>query len=199
MANPPKIILGVTGSISAYKAPLLLRALQDAGYDPWPVLTAAATQYVTPLVLRVLSRHDVPVGDFAATPDPGTFHHILLAADAAAMIVAPCSANTLAQLAHGLAPSILAATALALPPSAPLLVAPAMNANMLLHPATQQNLDILRQRGATIILAPPGPLACGAEGPGRLPDPPDILAALRPLLPPPPDGRSSAGHPSPSP
>lgn len=177
-----KIVLGITGSISAFKAPLLLRALQDAGYDPWPVLTAAGAQYVTPLVLRTLSGHDCPVGDFAAVDDPGTFHHILLARDAAAMLVAPCSANTLAQLAYGLAPSILAATALALSPGVPLLVAPAMNANMLMHPATQHNLDILRARGASILLAPPGHLACGDEGPGRLSELADILSALAALL-----------------
>ena len=177
-----KVVFGIAGSISAFKAPLVLRALQAAGYDVWPVLTASGAQYVTPLVLRTLSGHDIPVGDFAATPDPGTFHHIALATGAAAMLVAPCSANTLAQLAYGLCPFILAATALALPPGAPLLVAPAMNANMFLHPATQHNLDTLRARGVHILAPDSGPLACGAEGPGRLPDPPAIVAALDALL-----------------
>lgn len=181
-SRPRKVVLGVTGSIAAYKAPLLLRDLQDAGFDPWPVLTAAGAQYATPLVLRTLSRHDVPVGDFAAVADPGTYHHILLAEDAAAMIVAPCSANTLAHLACGLAPSFLAATALALPAGAPLVVAPAMNARMLAHPATQHNIQVLRDRGAIVLDAPEGDLACGAKGPGRLAESADILAALRRAL-----------------
>lgn len=174
-SSAPKIVLGITGSIAAVKAAELVRLMQKKGWDVWVVLTACATQYIGPLPLRVLTGHPVPCGTFADAP-PETFLHLDLADQAAAMVVAPCSAQTLARLAHGFADDMLTATALAL--EAPLLIAPAMNTRMWCHPAVQDNVERLCQRGARIILPASGELACGDSGPGRLADLPDILCAI---------------------
>jgi phosphopantothenoylcysteine decarboxylase/phosphopantothenate--cysteine ligase len=174
--SAPKIVLGVTGSIAAWKALDVLRLLQKAGCDVWPVLTACAAQYVGPLPFRSLSRHPVPVGPFASL-DPDTYQHIGLADGAAAFLVAPCTANTMARLAHGFADDVLSAAALALDPSVPLLLAPAMNTRMWQHPATQANRRTLLDRGVHFIDPDVGPLACGETGPGRLAEPAAIADA----------------------
>lgn len=179
MPDQPKIILGVTGSIAAYKAPELVRLMQKNHWDPWVVLTACATQYIGVLPLRALTGHPVPAGTFAEAP-PDTYSHLELSAGAAAMVVAPCSAQTLARLAWGFADDLLTATALAL--EAPLLVAPAMNSRMWRHPAVQDNVEHLRRRGVRIIPPASGELACGEQGPGRLADLPDILRAVQDAL-----------------
>jgi len=179
MADAPKIVLGVTGSIAAYKAGDLARLMQKKGWDVWAVLTACAAQYIGPLPLRALTGHPVPVGTFADNP-PESFNHLDLSAGAAAMVVAPCSAQTLARLAHGFADDMLAAAALAL--EAPLLVAPAMNTRMWQNPAVRDNAERLRRRGTVLIGPGTGDLACGDTGPGRLADLDEILSAVEAAL-----------------
>ena len=168
----PKLVLGVTGSIAAVKAVELMRLLQRRGWDVWPVLTACAAQYVTPLAFRALCGHPVPSGDFASQPAAvlaaAPYEHLDLTGGAAAMLVAPCSANTLAKLAGGFASDILSAAALSLEPGVPLFVAPAMNVRMWENTATQDNLATLRRRGIHVIDPDTGPLACGDTGQGRL-------------------------------
>lgn len=168
----PKLVLGVTGSIAAVKAIELMRLLQRRGWDVWPVLTACAAQYVTPLAFRALCGHPVPSGDFASQPTAALaaapYEHLDLTGGAAAMLVAPCTAHTLAKLAGGCAGDILSAAALSLEPGVPLLVAPAMNVRMWQNPATRANLDTLRRRGVHVIDPDTGPLACGDTGQGRL-------------------------------
>ena len=168
----PKLVLGVTGSIAAVKAIELMRLLQRRGWDVWPVLTACAAQYVTPLAFRALCGHPVPSGDFSAQPAAALaaapYEHLDLTGGAAAMLVAPCSANTLAKLAGGFAGDILSAAALSLEPGVPLFVAPAMNVRMWQNTATQDNLATLRRRGIHVIDPDTGPLACGDTGQGRL-------------------------------
>ncbi|MDR0993202.1 MAG: hypothetical protein LBN38_01345 [Verrucomicrobiota bacterium] len=180
MPKPPKIILGVTGSIAAYKAVELLRLMQRKGWDVWVVMTECATQYVGPLTFRALSLHPVPTG-FYASMDPEGYTHLGLTEQAAVMVVAPCSANTMARLAHGLAEDVLSAAALSM--DGPLLIAPAMNVKMWMNPATQENAATLARRGATIVPPGCGALACGATGAGRLAKLVDIIAAVENILP----------------
>ena len=175
MAEAPKVLLGVTGSIAAYKAAELARLMMKKGWDVWAVMTACATQYVGPLTFRALTGHPVPFGSFAER-EPETYSHLALSEGAAAMVVAPCSAQTIARLAHGFADDLLSCTALAL--EAPLLVAPAMNTRMWKNIATRENIATLKKRGATIIEPGAGELACGDMGAGRLADLADIVRAV---------------------
>jgi len=170
-----KVVLGVTGSIAAYKAADLVRGLQKQGRDVWVVMTACATQYVGPLTFRALTGHPVACGTFAER-EPETYTHLTLADGAAAMVVAPCSAQTLARLAHGFAEDMLSGAALAL--TAPLIVAPAMNTRMWRNAAVQENVAVLRRRGAVIVTPGAGDLACGEIGEGRLAEPEAILNAV---------------------
>ena len=163
----PKVLLGVTGSIAAYKAAELARLMQKRGWDVWVVMSACATQYVGPLTFRALTGHPVAHGSFAEL-EQETYTHLGLSEGAAAMVVAPCSAQTLARLAHGFADDVLSCAALAL--AAPLLVAPAMNTRMWKNPAVRENVATLKRRGATIIPPGKGELACGDVGAGRLSD-----------------------------
>ena len=171
----PKVLLGVTGSIAAYKAAELARLLQKQGWDVWAVLTACATQYIGPLTFRALTGHPVAHGTFAEL-EQETYTHLGLSEGAAAMVVAPCSAQTLARLAHGFADDVLSCAALAL--EAPLLVAPAMNTRMWRNPAVQENLALLKKRGVTILPPGKGELACGDVGEGRLGDLDAIVRAV---------------------
>lgn len=175
MPEQPKILLGVTGSIAAYKAAELVRRMQKKAWDVWVVMSACATQYVGPLTFRALTNHPVAHGGFAEQ-EQDTYTHLGLSDNAAAMVVAPCSAQTLARLAHGFADDVLSAAALSL--AAPLLVAPAMNTRMWGHPAVQANVALLKQRGAVIIEPGTGELACGDTGAGRLCDLAGILDAV---------------------
>jgi len=165
MAKAPKILLGVTGSIAAYKAAELVRMMQKKGWDVWVVMTTCATQYIGPLTFRALTDHPVPQGGYAEQ-DPETYTHLGLSEDADAMVVAPCSAQTLARLAHGFADDVLSCTALSL--AVPLLVAPAMNTRMWENAATQDNVAQLKRRGVTVLDPGVGELACGTSGAGRL-------------------------------
>ena len=175
MPEKPKIVLGVTGSIAAYKAAELARLMQKQDWDVWVVMTACATQYIGPLTFRALTGHPVPCGSFAER-EMETYSHLALSEGAAAMVVAPCSAQTIARLAHGFADDLLSCTALAL--EAPLLVAPAMNTRMWKNVATQENIVTLKKRGVTIIEPGTGELACGDTGAGRLADLADIIRAV---------------------
>jgi phosphopantothenoylcysteine decarboxylase/phosphopantothenate--cysteine ligase len=159
------IILGVTGSIAAYKAADIASELTKLGAEVFCVMTKEATQIIAPLTLQVLSRHPVGVDlwDEGKGWQPG---HIELADKADLLLVAPATANIIANFAHGLAPDLLTAIYLATP--APVMIAPAMNGKMLAHPATQANLETLYTRGNIFIEPAKGVLACGYEGEGKL-------------------------------
>jgi phosphopantothenoylcysteine decarboxylase/phosphopantothenate--cysteine ligase len=174
-----RIILGVSGSIAAYKSALLVRELVKAGAEVRVVMTPSACEFITPLTLATLSRAEVALDMFPGASSRGTWH-IDLALWADAMLVAPASASTIARLAHGLADNALTALALAL--RCPLLLAPAMDTDMFSHPATQDNLDLLARRGVIVIPPDSGELASGLQGPGRLVEIPAILDALDDVL-----------------
>ena len=161
----PRIILGVTGSIAAYKAADLASQLVKRGAEVTCVLTDDAQRFITPLTLQVLSKNPVVTSlyDEQESWRPG---HIALADSADLLLIAPATANTVAQLALGLAPDAL--TAIALATRAPLVIAPAMNGKMWLHPATQGHVQTLQSRGAEFIGPDEGMLSCGYEGVGRL-------------------------------
>ena len=159
------IVLGVTASIAAYKAADLASKLTRQGCAVHVVMTRGALQFITPLTLQTLSRHPVTTDVFDEKADwhPG---HIELADNAQLLLVAPATADVIAKLAHGFADDAL--TSIALATKAPLVIAPAMNGKMWLHPATQQNVETLKNRGAEFIGPEEGLLACGYEGIGRL-------------------------------
>jgi phosphopantothenoylcysteine decarboxylase len=161
------VVLGVTGSIAAYKAAELTSLLAKAGCDVQVVMTADALKFITPLAFKTLSRHPV-VTDLYDEEEGWKPTHIKLADEANLLVIAPASANTLAKLAHGLADDALSCIALALNPKAKVLVAPAMNGKMWLHAATQANVQTLKSRGVEFIGPEEGMLSCGYEGLGRL-------------------------------
>ncbi len=167
MSDAPLIVLGVTGSIAAHKAVDVASQLTKAGRRVQVVLTADAQRFVQPLPFQTLSRHPV-VTDLYDEEEGWRPTHVRLADEAALLVVAPATANTLAKLALGLADDALSSLALALNPQARLLVAPAMNGKMWLHPATQQHVATLTARGAEFIGPEEGLLSCGYEGLGRL-------------------------------
>ena len=161
------IVLGVTGSIAAYKAADLTSQLTKQGCDVHVIMTADALRFITPLAFKTLSRHPV-VTDLYDEEEGWKPTHIKLADEADILLVAPATANTLAKLALGIADDALSCVALALNPKARLLIAPAMNGKMWLHPATQQNFATLKSRGVEFIGPEEGLLSCGYEGLGRL-------------------------------
>ncbi len=160
-----RIILGVTGSIAAYKAADLASGLTKRGHSVTVVMTEDAQQFITPMTLQVLSKNPVVAGlyDEKESWRPG---HIELADGADLLLVAPATANLVAKFANGLADDVLGAIHLATP--APVLLAPAMNGKMWKHPATQENVRRLSERGVRMIGPEEGMLACGYEGIGRL-------------------------------
>ncbi|HTY08872.1 MAG TPA: flavoprotein [Candidatus Edwardsbacteria bacterium] len=161
------VVLGVTGSIAAYKAAELTSQLAKQGCDVRVVMTADALHFITPLAFKTLSRHPV-VTDLYDEEEGWQPTHIKLADEADLLLVAPATAHTLAKLAYGLANDALSCVALALNPKAKTLVAPAMNGKMWLHPATQENVAKLKGRGIEFIGPEEGLLSCGYEGLGRL-------------------------------
>ena len=167
MSERRNIVLGVTGSIAAYKAAELTSQLSKQEFNVRVVMTADALRFITPLAFKTLSRHPV-VTDLYDEEEGWKPTHIELADEADLLLVAPATANVLAKLAHGLADDALTCIALALNPKAKILLAPAMNGKMWLHPATQQNVTALQTRGAEIIGPEKGLLSCGYEGLGRL-------------------------------
>jgi phosphopantothenoylcysteine decarboxylase/phosphopantothenate--cysteine ligase len=185
-----RVTVGVSGGIAAYKAAELVRALQRQGVEVHVVMTEAAGKFVQPLTFAALTGHKVigslwdgtGTGDTAYSDDSeqNGIEHIGEAQWADALVVAPATANILAKFAHGIADDFL--TTMYLATTAPVLVAPAMNVNMWDHPATQANLEILRQRGVRVIAPGTGDLACGMVGAGRMAEPAaiadDVLCAL---------------------
>lgn len=167
MADGKTVVLGVTGSIAAYKAADLASHLVKQGCELRVVMTADALRFITALPFKTLSRHPVMV-DLYDEEEGWKPAHIELADEAALLLVAPATANSIAKLALGLANDALSCVALALNPQAAILVAPAMNGKMWLHPATQQHVATLKARGVEFIGPEEGLLSCGYEGLGRL-------------------------------
>ena len=173
------MLLVVSGGIAAYKIPDLVRTLTRAGLSVRCVLTRSAAQFVAPLALQTVSGHAVRTELFDAEQE-GAIDHIALADWADLVLVAPATADLLAKMSHGLADDL--ASTLLLATRAPLLVAPAMNVNMWRHPATEENVERLRQRGVRFVGPEAGALACGWEGEGRLADPAGIAAEVELFL-----------------
>lgn len=173
------IVLGVTGSIAAYRAADITSQLTKRGASVFPVMTEEATKLIAPLTLRTLARN--PVGfDLWKEGEGWQPGHIELADNADLFLVAPATAHTLACFAHGLAPDLL--TSIYLATRAPVVLAPAMNGHMLEHPATRANLETLLERGHHFVQPEEGLLACGYEGKGRLAAVDTILATAENVL-----------------
>jgi len=173
------VALGVTGGISAYKSVEVCRGLQKLGHDVVAVMTQSATQFVGPLTFEAITRREVITSQWK----PGAnadIEHIAIASDISLLLVAPCTANVLGKFAHGLADDFLSSLYLAT--AAPVLIAPAMNTNMLAHPAVQENLRTLEARGVRRVEPGEGYLACGWVGKGRLAEPEAIVAAAQAML-----------------
>lgn len=175
------VVLGVSGGIAAYKAAELVRALRERGARVRVVMTRNAQQFITPLTLQTLSGHPVATDLWDLTQE-SQIGHIDLADSADAMLVAPATANVVAKLASGLADDLL--TTVALATRARIVVAPAMNVHMFENPVVQESLERLRARGVRVVAPDTGSLACGYEGPGRLPEAEvlveEVTAALAP-------------------
>jgi phosphopantothenoylcysteine decarboxylase/phosphopantothenate--cysteine ligase len=171
-----RIVLGVSGGIAAYKAPELVRRLQDVGADVRVILTPNATRFVSPLSLAAVSNHGVIVEQWGDS-EKGGVDHIELARQSELLLVAPATANIIAKLAVGIADDALSTYAVA--HRGDVMVAPAMNWAMLQHPTVVQNIETLRRRGVAIIEPESGRLAEGEEGPGRLADIPAIVERVR--------------------
>ena len=174
-----RILLIVSGGIAAYKALELVRLLSKAGYGVRCVLTQAGEKFVTPMALQALSGEKVHTDLFSLT-DESEMGHIELSRSADLVVVAPASADILAKMAAGLAGDL--ASTLLLATDKRVLVAPAMNVRMWEHPATRANMALLAARGVLVVAPDVGPMACGEFGPGRLAEPPVILAAIEAAL-----------------
>jgi phosphopantothenoylcysteine decarboxylase/phosphopantothenate--cysteine ligase len=177
------VVLGVGGGIAAYKSAELARALMERGMRVQVVMTDAAREFITPLTFASLTGHKVITGLFASGSPAETLssavEHIAVAQDNEVLVIAPATAHLMARLAHGLADDFLTTMYLAF--TGRVVLAPAMNNNMWAHPATQENLETLRQRGHVIVEPEEGLLACGTTGPGRLAEPEkiaDVVAGL---------------------
>lgn len=181
MSNGKKVVLGVTGSIAAHKAVDLASLLTKQGCQVHVVMTPDAQRFVTPLPFKTLSRHPV-VTSLYDEEEGWKPIHIELADTADLLLVAPATANTIAKLALGMADESLGCIALALNPRARVLLAPAMNGRMWLHPATQQHVAALKARGVEFIGPEAGLLSCGYEGLGRLEAVESIVARALALL-----------------
>jgi phosphopantothenoylcysteine decarboxylase/phosphopantothenate--cysteine ligase len=174
-----RILLGITGSIAAYKGADLVRRVRELGAEVRVVMTQAATQFITPLTLQALSGHPVRMGLLDAEAEAG-MDHIALARWAEAVLVAPASADFIARAVQGLADDLLATLCLAT--EASLAMAPAMNHQMWQHPATQANCEVLRRRGVHLWGPAEGEQACGEQGPGRMLEPQELVEHLRRLF-----------------
>ncbi len=175
MLKGKKIVLGITGSIAAYKSCLIIRELVKRGAEVQVVITPAGKEFITPITLSALTQKPV-ISEFFSQRD-GTWHsHVALGLWADAMLIAPCTAATLGKMATGVADNMLITTYLSM--KAPVFIAPAMDLDMYAHPTTQQNLDRLRSFGNHVIEPGTGFLASGLEGKGRMEDPEKIVAVL---------------------
>lgn len=172
MLQGKKIVLGVTGGIAVYKAVDLVSRLRKAGCEVRVVMTEHAQQFVTPLTFKEISGNAVATSMWNANQEFNV-EHIALANWADAFLVAPATANILAKMACGIADDLLSTTLLAA--QAPIVVCPAMNTGMYQNPATQENITKLQERGVTVMPPAVGYLACGTSGPGRLPEPQQIV------------------------
>ena len=175
MLKGKKIVLGITGSIAAYKSCLIIRELVKRGAEVQVVITPAGKEFITPITLSALTQKPV-ISDFFSQRD-GTWHsHVALGLWADEMLIAPCTASTLGKMANGIADNMLITTYLSM--KAPVFIAPAMDLDMYAHPTTQQNMERLKGFGNHIIEPQSGFLASGLEGKGRMEDPEKIAAAL---------------------
>lgn len=175
MLKGKKIVLGITGSIAAYKACQIIRLLVKAGAEVQVVITPAGKEFITPITLSALTQKPV-ISEFFSQRD-GTWHsHVALGLWADAMLVAPCTASTIGKMANGVADNMLITTYLSM--KAPVFIAPAMDLDMYAHPTTQQNLDTLRSFGNHVIEPQSGFLASGLEGKGRMEEPEQIVETL---------------------
>lgn len=173
------ILLGVTGSIAAYKAAALTRLLVKAGAEVQVVMTRLAKEFITPLTMATLSRRPILVEFF--DPENGAWNsHVSLGEWADLMLVAPATANTIAKMAHGIADNLLLTSYLSA--RCPVAVAPAMDLDMFAHPATQDNIGILCGRGVAVIEPGSGELASGLSGKGRMAEPEEIFARVEEML-----------------
>lgn len=173
------IVLGITGSIAAYKSCLIIRELVKRGAEVQVVITPAGKEFITPITLSALSRHPV-VSEFFSQRD-GTWHsHVDLGLWADAMLIAPCTASTLGKMAHGVADNMLVTTYLSM--KAPVFIAPAMDLDMYQHPSTQANIATLKGYGNRFIEPASGFLASGLEGKGRMQEPEQIVQVLEGYL-----------------
>lgn len=176
MLRGKHIIIGVTGSIAAYKAATLVRLLVKEGAEVKVVMTELAKQFITPLTLATLSKHPVMVEFY--NPENGDWHsHVDMGLWADLYLIAPATANTIGKMAHGIADNLLLTTYLSA--KCPVMLAPAMDLDMYRHPATQQNLNILRSRGNIIVEPEEGELASGLVGKGRMAEPEEMIGFVR--------------------
>ncbi len=177
MADQPVVLLGVTGGIAAYKAAELLRGLQKAGLSVRVIMTRAATQFVCPMTFEALSGAPVRLDQVNEMRADSKITHVEDAQDAEIMVIAPATANTLAKMANGVADNLLTSMILAFGKT--VVIAPAMNTNMWEHPATQHNVELLRERGVFVVEPGAGELACGDYGSGRMAEPDSIVAEVK--------------------
>ena len=175
MLKGKKIVLGITGSIAAYKACYIIRGLVKAGAEVQVVITPAGKEFITPITLSTLTQKPV-VSEFFSQRDGTWNSHVKLGLWADAMLIAPCTASTLGKMANGVADNMLVTTYLSM--KAPVFIAPAMDLDMYQHPTTQANMDRLRSYGNLIIEPQSGFLASGLEGKGRMEEPENIVAYL---------------------
>ena len=175
MLQGKKIVLGITGSIAAYKSCLIIRELVKRGAEVQVVITPAGKEFITPITLSALTQKPV-VSEFFSQRDGTWNSHVKLGLWADAMLIAPCTASTLGKMAHGVADNMLITTYLSM--KAPVFVAPAMDLDMYAHPTTQQNMQMLKGFGNHIIEPQSGFLASGLEGKGRMEEPEKIVAYL---------------------
>ena len=179
MLKGKKIILGVTGSIAAYKAAILVRLLVKEGAEVKVIMTPLSREFITPLTLATLSKNPILVDFF--DPEDGRWNsHVEIGIWADAYLIAPATANTLAKMAHGMADNLLLTTYLSA--RCPVLVAPAMDVDMFNHIATQENIRLLHSRGVHVIEPSSGELASGLEGKGRMQEPEVIVNSLKELF-----------------
>jgi phosphopantothenoylcysteine decarboxylase/phosphopantothenate--cysteine ligase len=176
MLKGKKIVIGITGSIAAYKIPFLIRLLIKEEAIIRVIMTPSATNFVTPLTLSTLSRANVVIDPFNDRTGEWN-NHVELGSWADAMIFAPVTANTIGKMAHGVADNFLVTAFLSA--KCPVFIAPAMDLDMYRHPSTQNNIRILRSYGNTILEPQVGELASGLSGPGRMEEPENILSFIK--------------------
>lgn len=179
MLTGKKIVLGITGSIAAYKSCLIIRQLIKHGAEVQVVITSSGKEFITPITLSALT-HKPVISDFFSQRDGTWNSHVDLGLWADAMLIAPCTAASLGKMCHGIADNMLITTYLSM--KAPVFIAPAMDLDMYKHPSTQENLKTLVERGNHIIEPASGYLASGLEGKGRMEDPDNIVEALEHFL-----------------